>query len=232
MNSATVLLLAALSLNAQKGKTATPKAAETPAAKTKAPEQKPAEAPAAEVKPAEAKPAEHAAEPEVDDPELPHVGQEAPRFRLLPFNPSPNQLGQVSLDKLVGEDREDMESKVVVVSFMASYCAPCKKEMPYLQQLHEKYAAKGLRVLMVSVDTEDKGFQVINQLIADSKVTFPVLKDRFNIAARAWLGNRTPLPSLFILDANGIVQVVKRGYDEKASAQLLAEIEKRLESAK
>jgi thiol-disulfide isomerase/thioredoxin len=162
------------------------------------------------------------------DSDLPKVGSTAPTFRLPAFNPDPKGTPFVSLDSFVGSDRDDDKAKIVVVSFMASYCKPCKKEMPYLQQLYSRYQDKGLRVLMVSVDTEEANFPIVEELIKTNNVSFPVLKDRFNLVARRYLGTQTPLPSLFIIGADGNVQVVKRGYNEEASKVLLAEVQKAL----
>ena len=166
------------------------------------------------------------AETPPDNPDLAHVGAAAPSFRLPSFN-SEHQ-GFVALDSFVGADRDDKATKALVLSFMASYCKPCKKEMPYLQELYSKYRDQGLRVMMVSVDTEEPNFQVVQDLIKANKVTFPVLKDRFNLVARRYLGNQTPLPSLFIIAPDGTVQVVKRGYDQDASKVLLSEVQKAL----
>ena len=152
------------------------------------------------------------------DEELAAVDRAAPMFRLPVYNPKalggPTALG---LDRFVGPDATDKQAKVVLLSFMASFCGPCKKEMPYLQSLHVKYGPKGLRVVMVSIDTEDKGFQIINELIEKNKVTFPVLKDRFNLVARRWLGSQSPLPSVFMVNTEGVVKMVHRGYNEEAS---------------
>jgi peroxiredoxin len=185
--------------------------------------------PAADAKPAaEAKPAGHDEPPAPDDPDLAHVGGEAPTFRLPAFNPDPKGNGFVALDTFVGTDRDDDKAKVVVLSFMASYCKPCKKEMPYLQTLYSKYQDKGLRVLMVSVDTEEANFPTILDLIKTNNVTFPVLKDRYNLVARRYLGTQTPLPSLFIINPDGTVKLVKRGYNEEGGKVLLAEVQKAL----
>jgi alkyl hydroperoxide reductase subunit AhpC len=172
--------------------------------------------------------AKHEEPPPPDDPDLAHVGSEAPDFRLPAFNPDPKSNGSIALNTYVGGDRDDNQAKLVVLSFMASYCKPCKKEMPYLQQLYTKYKDKGLRVIMVSVDTEEKNFEIVQDLIKTNQVTFPVLKDRYNLVARRYLGTQTPLPSLFIVGVDGNVQVVKRGYNEEASKALLAEVQKGL----
>lgn len=157
--------------------------------------------------------------------ELPAVDRPAPIFRLPVYNSEAVGSTVVGLDRLVGPDATEKNVKVVLLSFMASFCAPCKKEMPYLQMLHEKYKDFGLRVVMVSIDTEPEGQKIINDLIALNKVTFPVLKDRFNLVARRWLGNQSPLPSVFMVKPDGMVSMVHRGYNQEAGELLASEIE-------
>jgi thiol-disulfide isomerase/thioredoxin len=152
------------------------------------------------------------------DDELAAVDKPAPMFRLPVYNASAaGGQSTVALEKFVGPDATDKGTKLVLLSFMASFCGPCKKEMPYLESLHEKYASKGLRIVMVSIDTEDKGYAVINELIEKNKVQFPVLKDRFNLVARRWLGTQSPLPSVFMVNTDGVVKNVHRGYNQEAS---------------
>lgn len=156
--------------------------------------------------------------------ELAAVGQKAPMFRLPTYNSKVAGMSAVGLQDWVGPDAKDKSAKVVLLSFMASFCAPCKKEMPYLQTLQQKYGGKGLKVLMISIDTEEKGYEVINELIEKNKVTFPVLKDRFNLVARRWLGTQSPLPSVFLVDAEGVVKLAHRGYSEESSQLLDREV--------
>ncbi len=163
------------------------------------------------------------------DDELAAQGKPAPMFRLPVYNAKAVGASVVGLDRYLGADAADKGAKVVMLSFMASFCAPCKKEMPYLQSLHEKYSAQGLRVVMVSIDTEAAGQKIIDELIETHKVTFPVLKDRFNLVARRWLGTQSPLPSLFMIKPNGVVLAVHRGYNEEASALLEKEVKDALQ---
>ncbi len=164
------------------------------------------------------------------DEELADVNKPAPAFRLPVYNDK--DVGQkfLGLDKFVGPDAPDKKTKVVLLSFMASFCGPCKKEMPYLQSLHDKYKDAGLRVVMVSIDKEEEGQAKIAELIATNKVTFPVLKDRFNIVARRWLGMQSPLPSLFLVKPDGVVSMVHRGYNDDASKILAETVEKTLKN--
>jgi len=157
--------------------------------------------------------------------ELAELGQLAPTFRLPVYNAREAGLTAVGLDRYVGPEPAEPGTKVLLVSFMASWCGPCKKELPYLQQLHEKYRAQGLRILAISIDTEPEGQRQVEALVAAGKLTFPVLKDRFNIVARRWLGTKSPLPSLFVLRPDGTVSAVHRGYSQDGVGLLRAEVE-------
>ena len=85
----------------------------------------------------------------------------------------PDQHGEkVDLSALAG--------KVVVVDFWASWCAPCKQEMPVLQALHEKYGRQGLVIVGVNIDTNRKkmdkflrGTPVTFRIVHDPKITIP-----------------------------------------------------------
>jgi thiol-disulfide isomerase/thioredoxin len=158
------------------------------------------------------------------DEDLATVNQPAPPFRLPVYNPEPNSPTLVGLDRYIGPDASEKGVKAVVVDFMASYCKPCKKEMPYLQKLQDQYKAQGLRVIIVSIDKDPEGQKVVGDLVAQNHITFPVLKDRFNLVARRWLGSQSPLPSVFLIRPDGTISTIHRGYDEKTSAQLVDEV--------
>ncbi|MGQ0506716.1 MAG: TlpA family protein disulfide reductase [Myxococcaceae bacterium] len=157
--------------------------------------------------------------------ELAAVDQPAPMFRLPVYNAKAVGATSLGLDRYVGAEPQETNVRAVLLSFMASYCGPCKKEMPYLESLHQRYKELGLRVVMVSIDTEAEGQAKVDALIAQNKVTFPVLKDRFNLVARRWLGNQSPLPSVFFLKPDGTVSRVHRGYSEEGSKLLTQEVE-------
>jgi peroxiredoxin len=157
--------------------------------------------------------------------ELADVDKVAPMFRLPLYNGKAVGSAALGLDKFVGPDATDKNVKMVLLSFMASFCKPCKKEMPYLEQLHERYKDFGLRVVSVSIDTEEAGQKEIDDLIAQNRVTYPVLKDRFNLVARRWLGSQSPLPSVFLVRPDGTIAKIHRGYNQEASVLLASEVE-------
>jgi thiol-disulfide isomerase/thioredoxin len=152
-------------------------------------------------------------------------GLPAPSFSLRTLNPDVAGAAWVALDRFVGEEPEDPAAKAVLVSFFASWCEPCKREMPFLVQLDRMYRDQGLRILAVAIDREEPGIEAAKQLIAAAKVTYPVLSDRFNFLARRYLGEKAPLPSVFIVRRDGTIAKIERGYAKDASAFLLGHVQ-------
>ena len=164
--------------------------------------------------------------------DLAEVDKPVPTFRLPVYNAKEFGESSVAIDTYVGPDATDKKTKALMVSFMASFCGPCKKELPFLQKLHEQYKANGLRIMLVAIDTEPEGQKKVSDLIAENKVTFPVAKDRFNIVARRWLGTKSPLPSLFMVRPDGTISAVHRGYSTDGAELLSKEVEAALQLKK
>ena len=153
------------------------------------------------------------------------VGLPAPAFSLKTLNPEASGQTWVALDRYAGDEPEDAGSKAVLLTFFASWCGPCKKEMPFLVQLDQMYRDQGLRVLGVCIDKEDAGVEAAKKLVAEKKVAYPVLADRFNFLARRYLGEQAPLPSVFLIKRDGTIARIERGYTKDASAFLLADVQ-------
>jgi len=119
-------------------------------------------------------------------------------------------------------NRADEAKKLVVMSFFATYCDPCKKEMPELARLYDAYKDQGLGVMLVSIDKGDEQRQQIIDLAKENKVGFPVMHDRFQVVARRYAAER--LPYMLMLDPNGAVKVVHVGYTDELKANLENEI--------
>jgi thiol-disulfide isomerase/thioredoxin len=156
------------------------------------------------------------------------VGLPAPGFTLRTLNPGESGVATVSLDRYVGAEAEDAEAKVVLLSFFASWCGPCKKEMPYLQQLNLMYRDQGLRVLSVNIDREEAGIAAGRKMASAARATFPVLSDRFNFLARRYLGEEARLPSVFLIARDGTIARIERGYGKDAAGFLLGEVQRAL----
>jgi len=123
-------------------------------------------------------------------------------------------------------DKPDETKKLVVMSFFATYCEPCKKEMPELARLYDMYKDQGLGVLSVSIDKGDEQKDEIVALAKASGVHFPVVHDRFQVVARRYSAER--LPYMLFLDSAGTVKTVHVGYTEELKANLESELRSHL----
>ena len=170
----------------------------------------------------------HAAAEPADPPRL-KAGDEAPPFSAALHNPEGAGMARIDLASLVGSEADaDPPAKAVLLSFFATWCKPCKKELPFLQQLSTGYKARGLRVISIAIDKDEAAFSEIKALAAEHRVTFPIVKDRYNLIARQYLGDKTALPSVFIVARDGTIALVKQGYPDDAAQFLKAEVEKAL----
>jgi len=137
------------------------------------------------------------------------------------------EAGQVvdfELDTLTGERVRVAElsaaNKVVLLSFWATWCEPCKLELPHLERLQRELAGEGLQVLAISVDGPDSLGDVRSFVRSrDMKITVLLDTER-QVAAR--LNPRVMLPYWILLDRSGRVAKSHQGYmpgDEKALEQ-------------
>ena len=124
--------------------------------------------------------------------------------------------------KWTGTPAPETPKKLVVMSFFATYCEPCKKEMPELARIYDAYKDQGLGVMLVSIDKGDEQKQVIIDLAKKSGVNFPVMHDRFQVVARRYSAER--LPYMLMLDGTGTVKTVHVGYTDEVKANLENEV--------
>jgi cytochrome c biogenesis protein CcmG, thiol:disulfide interchange protein DsbE len=93
----------------------------------------------------------------------------------------------------------------VLVNVWATWCTPCREEMPTLQALHELYADSGLHVVGVSIDAESAS-AMVDEFLQDFGVTFLILRDPKEEITRTFSMNG--VPETFLLDRRG--RLVKR----------------------
>jgi len=101
----------------------------------------------------------------------------------------------------------DLRGQVVLLNFWASWCGPCRQEMPILDEIHNKYKPLGFSVLGVNLDA--KSSKAINYL-KDTPVTFPVLYDPKGDVSGEY--GVQIMPSTVIIDKDGNVRYLHEGY--------------------
>jgi thiol-disulfide isomerase/thioredoxin len=95
----------------------------------------------------------------------------------------------------------DYKGRAVVVNFWATWCAPCKLEMPWFEEFHKQYAAQGLEILGIAEDEASK--DEIAKAVKKIGVTYPILLTDGKVAPA--YGGVDYLPMTFYVDRNGTV---------------------------
>jgi peroxiredoxin len=130
----------------------------------------------------------------------------APSFSL------PSRAGDsVSLGQLKG--------RVVMLNFWASWCGPCRQEMPLLDQMHKRYSALGFTLVGVNVDANSKDAE---DWLSKTPVSFPVLFDRDSKVSAMY--DVKAMPSTVFIDRKGNVRYLHKGYKPGDEGEYLNQI--------
>ncbi|PKN56338.1 MAG: TlpA family protein disulfide reductase [Deltaproteobacteria bacterium HGW-Deltaproteobacteria-14] len=112
---------------------------------------------------------------------------------------------------------------VVMLSFWATYCEPCKAEMPVLEQLHAKYAAQGLQILSVSLDGADT-VSGVRPHIKKNGYTFDVVVDDDGTIAQAY-NPAGVAPFMVLIGKDGRIAKRIEGFQASEAASLEREVQ-------
>ena len=130
---------------------------------------------------------------------------------------------QFALDSMNGAGKMTIApGKVTIVDFWATWCEPCKKSFPKLQELYVKYKSNGLEIVAVSVDDEKNGITDFAKTHGGAK--FPVGWDDGKKLAEKWKPEN--MPTSYIVGKDGTVKFIHRGYHDGEEN----EVEKELKS--
>ena len=120
----------------------------------------------------------------------------APDFTLT------NREGQpVSLAELKGE--------VVLINFWATWCGPCRKEMPLLEDIYQRYSRLGFTLLGVNVEEHSRD---ADRFLSETPVSFPILFDPANQVSQLY--DVAAMPSTVLVDRNGNLRYLHHGYQD------------------
>lgn len=142
----------------------------------------------------------------------PHQGFLAPDFTLETLDGE-----TITLSELRGQP--------ILVNLWASWCPPCRQEMPAMQRMYEEFSAQGFTILAVNTTFQDN-LTDTQAFVSEFGLTFPILLDRDGQVSDRY--NLRALPSSFFIDRDGVIQEVVIG-GPMAEALLRTRIERLLE---
>ena len=109
--------------------------------------------------------------------------------------------------------------QVVMINFWASWCGPCRQEMPLLESIYKKYNKLGFTLLGVNVEPDSKA---ADEWLQATPVTFPILYDKESKVSRLY--EVAGMPSTVIIDRRGKLRMLHRGYKPGDESEYLDSI--------
>lgn len=131
------------------------------------------------------------------------VGSDAPGFAVQTLDPTPTM-----------KTLTDYRGDVVVLNIWATWCIPCRTEMPSMEKLFKELGPKGLKMVAVSVDNAGEE-QKIRDFVKEYGLTFEVLHDAAGSIQSIY--RTTGVPETFVLDRDGVIRKKWIGADDWAS---------------
>jgi thiol-disulfide isomerase/thioredoxin len=99
------------------------------------------------------------------------------------------------------------KGQVVMLNFWASWCGPCRQEMPLLENIYKKYNKMGFTLIGVNVEPDSKA---ADDWLKQTPVSFPVIYDKDSQVSKLY--DVSGMPSTVIIDRKGNIRVLHRGY--------------------
>lgn len=139
----------------------------------------------------------------------PEIGKTAPQFQATTFDGTKIQLSE-------------FQGKVVLIDFWASWCGPCRQEMPFLNELHQKYRKTPFEIIAINIDDKiENAKKFIDRLsepvhltiVEDSKQQIPPLYDIKG------------MPTSILIDKEGVIRFWHTGFKESNKEDYISEID-------
>jgi len=124
-----------------------------------------------------------------------------------------DQAFDFTLKDLAGNDvrLSDYKGKVVILDFWATWCGPCKMEVPHFKELHKQYQLKGVEIVGIALDQQ--GAKIVAPFIASNQIEYTTLIGTSEVVQR--YGSPRGIPTTFVIDQNGKIVTSFMGYRSK-----------------
>ena len=163
------------------------------------------------------------------------IGDEAPKFALRTLDGKYELLTRWTGERLSRPASQPVRH-VVLVSFFATWCQPCMKELPHLENLWQKYQDQEVRIFLVDITDATRSVPQYadapqpEPFLKERGLTMPLLLDTYGMAMERYVPDKM-LPRLFVLNKYRTIKLIKRGFHEGEDfeGQLSALIDELLE---
>ena len=144
--------------------------------------------------------------------------EEAPAYYLPPVFPRPAPSFVVTDVEGAEFSSEELNGRVVLLDFWATWCPPCIDDLPKLSQLHQRHSEKGLTVVSVSIDEGKNAAKKVARMMKKRKATHPVYLDGGD--STAWASYLVKVvPAQFLIDAEGNIVAQWSGKSDLAEVE-------------
>lgn len=118
----------------------------------------------------------------------------------------------------------DYQGKKVILNFWATWCPPCKAEMPLMENYYDKAQKENVEILAVNLTTEDRGIDKVEAFVKANHLSFPIPLDKEGDVGSVY--QAVTIPTSYIIDAQGRVQKKHIGpMDEKTMEDYIANLD-------
>lgn len=118
----------------------------------------------------------------------------------------------------------DYQGKKVILNFWATWCPPCKAEMPLMENYYDKAQKENVEILAVNLTTEDRGIDKVEAFVKANHLSFPIPMDKEGDVGSVY--QAVTIPTSYIIDAQGRVQKKHIGpMDEKTMEDYIANLD-------
>ncbi len=114
------------------------------------------------------------------------------------------EIPSIEIETITGQklNLSDLKGKIVLINFWATWCPPCREEMPYFEEIYRRYREKGFTIIAVSVDANEN---FVKDFVKDYDISFPVSMDKEGLSDMFGVSS---LPMSFLYDESG--KLIKR----------------------
>lgn len=100
----------------------------------------------------------------------------------------------------------DYEGRVVLLNFWATWCGPCRREIPALIDLQEKFKGK---LVIIGIALDEEGFDIVRPYAKEMNINYPIVTDDYTYGEK--LGGIYMVPTTYIIDRQGLITARKIG---------------------